>query len=255
MIGEQEAARLQRRSLARFLRLIVAGAPDSKLFEPRGATATISPSVPNRSIVNGVIYSDPAELGHALDALARAYGEAGVIAWTVWVPEADEQAATILADAGHALDARPAAMSLELAELDAPDPGDLDWDSQATGAEMGPLNDLAYGWTSAGAAAALRDLKPGPTTHLYRARVKGETVSCAAVIDTDDEASLVLVATHPDHRGQGLSTRLVGRALSEAKERGMRTSTLQATPGGEPIYARLGYESFGRLQMWERRAT
>src|SRR5205085_11339761 len=98
-----------------------------------------------------------------------------------------------------------------------------------------------------------RDLKPGPTTHLYRARADGDTAACAAIIDTGDEATLVLVATEPDHRGRGLSTRLVGLALGQARERGMRTSTLQATQTGEPIYSKLGYRSFGRLGMWEHR--
>jgi hypothetical protein len=47
----------------------------------------------------------------------------------------------------------------------------------------------------------------------------------------------------------------MGVALTEARERGMRTSTLQASGAGEPVYKKLGYSSFGRLQMWEHRAT
>jgi GNAT superfamily N-acetyltransferase len=215
----------------------------------------ITPSVPNRSIVNGVIYSDPAELRDALGKLADAYREAGVIAWMVWVPEGDEEAASALADAGHVLDGRPAAMAMELADLQAPELGDLDWDAEAGGAEVGALNDLAYGWSEAGTGHGLRDLKGGPTTHLYRARVDGSTASVAAILDTADEATLALVATDPDHRGRGLSTRLIAAALGEAVEREMRTSTLQATEAGVPIYEGLGYRSFGNLQMWERRES
>jgi GNAT superfamily N-acetyltransferase len=77
----------------------------------------------------------------------------------------------------------------------------------------------------------------------------------AIVMDTDDEASVVLVATDPGLRGRGLSTRLLGAALGEARDRGMRTSSLQASAAGEPVYARLGYRSFGRMHMWERRSV
>ncbi len=253
VIDAAEAARLQRRSLARFLRFVVAGAPDSRLVERRGVAGSLVPSVPTRSIVNSVTYTDAGHLADALAPLAEAYREAGVVAWTVWVPEEDEEAATALTEAGHTLDGRPAAMSLELDGFSPPDLGDLDWDADGTGEELGRLNDLAYGWETAGAAPALREARPGPTTHMYRARQDGETASIAVILDTDDEASAVLVATHPDHRRRGLSTRLLGAALAEARDRGMRTSSLQASGAGEPVYAALGYRPFGRLQMWERR--
>jgi len=255
MISPEQAARLQQRSLARFLRLLVGGAADSRLFERRGVAAAVVPSVPQRSILNSVTYADAAALADALGDVGHAYEQAGVVAWTVWAPEDDEAAAEILSAAGHTLDGRPAAMSLELAEFEPPELGDLDWDARASAAEVGELNDRAYGWERGEAAAGLRDLKPGPTTHLYRARSGGQTASVAVIIDSGDEASVVLVATDPAHRGRGLSTRLMGAALGEARARGMRTSTLQASGAGEPVYARLGYRSFGRLHMWERRSA
>jgi GNAT superfamily N-acetyltransferase len=254
VIDHDDALRLQRRCLARWLRLLVAGAPDSKLFERGGMAAAVVPSAPQRSILNSVTYADAGDLAENLEAIAGAYERAGVVAWTVWVHEDDAAAAEVLAAAGHSLDGRPAAMSMELADFEAPDLGDLDWDSQANAAEIGTLNDRAYGWTSGGAARGLRGLTAGPTTHLYRARADGETASVAVIIDTDDEASLVIVATEPERRGRGLSTRLVGAALAEARDRGMRTSTLQASAAGEPIYAQLGYQRFGHMQMWERRS-
>jgi GNAT superfamily N-acetyltransferase len=252
-IDQAGGERLQRRSLARFVRMLVAGAEDSSLFERQGVAAAVVPSVPIHSIPNSVFYDTEAHLIDAIGDLATAYSRAGVQNWMVWVPETDEAAVAALQDAGFVLDGSPAAMSGLLEDLDLPVVGDLDWDSAATGLEVGRVNDLAYGWTDPGVGTTLRDLKGGPSTHLYRARVGGETASVAIVADVGEEASLFNVATDPAHQRQGLSSRLVGVALAEARERGMRTSTLQASAAGEPVYAKLGYQGFGRLQMWEHR--
>ncbi len=251
----EECARLQRRNLARFIRMLVSAAPDSKLLERRGVTGSVVPAAPARSIANCVTYHEAGQLREALDDVARAYEEAGVLAWLVWAPDGDEETSELLSGAGHRVDAAPAAMAMELAGFEAPEPGDLDWDAEANAEEICRLNELGYGLPVGEFARGLRDLKPGPTTHLYRARVNGETASVAIVLDTDDEASIVLVATDPQLQGQGLSTRLLGQALGEARDRGMRTTSLQASATGEPIYRRLGYEAFGRMNMWERRAT
>jgi GNAT superfamily N-acetyltransferase len=253
VIGQDDAIHLQKRSLARFLRLMVGAAPDSRLFERRGVAAAVVPSIPLRSVVNSVTYESAAQLADALDDLADAYAKAGVQAWTVWVPEGDEEAEAALADAGHVLDARPAAMSLELEGFEPPDLGDLDWDDQATAAELVEINGPSYGWGAGEVAPGFRDLRPGPSTHLYRARVDGTTAAVGLIADTDDEASVFLVSTDAAHRGKGIASRLMGAALAAARDRGKRTSTLQATAAGEPVYAALGYRSFGALHMWERR--
>ncbi len=255
MIDQAEAERLQRRSLARFVRMLVAGAEDSRLFERRGVAAAVVPSVPVHSIPNSVYYSEQAQLIDAIGDLTTEYARAGVQSWMVWVLDADEDASAALQGAGCALDGTSAAMSMLLEDLDPPEAGDLNWDAEATGLEVGRINDLAYGWTDPGVATTFRDLRSGPSTHLYRARVEGEVASVAIVADAGDEASLFNVATAPAYQRRGLSARLVGAALAEARERGMRTSTLQASGAGEPVYARLGYQGFGRLQMWEHRAA
>ncbi len=57
----------------------------------------------------------------------------------------------------------------------------------------------------------------------------------------------------PEARGRGLASRLMQRALWDARQNGCDISTLQATKLGEPVYARMGYQSHGALQMWEKR--
>jgi GNAT superfamily N-acetyltransferase len=62
-----------------------------------------------------------------------------------------------------------------------------------------------------------------------------------------------MVATLPGHRGKGLAGRLLRAALAQARERGLRTSTLQASILGAGMYERAGYSVAGRLGLYERR--
>ena len=54
-------------------------------------------------------------------------------------------------------------------------------------------------------------------------------------------------------RIEGLAAGLLHRALRDARERGCRTSTTQATAMGRPIYERIGYRDLGPVHMYERR--
>ena len=106
-----------------------AGPRRRRLFERRGVAAAVVPAIPDRSIPNSVATVTRGALEAAIGDLAAAYAEAGVGAWMVWVPEDDRDVAALLEAPGCALDATPAAMSLELADLAEPESGDLDWDA------------------------------------------------------------------------------------------------------------------------------
>jgi GNAT superfamily N-acetyltransferase len=207
-------------------------------------------------VVNSVVFRDAGALGAAIDDLAAAYEAAGVRAWTVWVPDHEREAMRLLADAGHRFDAEPAAMHLDLGTLAAPDAGDLDWDAEATPAEVGRINDLAYGHEPGdGLAPAIAgQAASSSSVRLYRARVDGDVACVLETIDVEDDCVIAWVATAEAHRGRGLAARLMGVALTEATGRGLRSSTLKATRLGQPLYERLGYRTACRLQMWERRA-
>jgi hypothetical protein len=41
--------------------------------------------------------------------------------------------------------------------------------------------------------------------------------------------------------------------LRQALEAGARTTSLEASALGEPVYVRMGYRTIGRMTMWERR--
>jgi len=240
------------RSMVHAWRTMAAGSERARLVEHDGVVAAVVPAVPERSVFNSVLYERPESLAAAHGDLARAYDEAGVRAWTVWVPEWDRASAELLGSAGHKLDATPRAMALELSELREGDPGDLEWTSGGSLAELKRINDASYGH-EAGAFERGIGTPPEDAWRLYEARRDGRPVSVLATTDVEGDCGIWWVATVPEARGRGLSTRLLEVALAEARERGMQTSTLQATKLGRPVYERIGYRDVGELQMWERR--
>jgi len=175
-----------------------------------------------------------------------------VHAWTVWVPEADRDSARMLEDAGHRLDATPAAMVLDLDDMPPPDPGDLDWDAEASIEEVCEINDRAYGYPDGTFARGMGSPADG-VLRFYRARLDGGAVCVVGTLDLDGDCGVYWVATLPEARGRGLTSRLMHVALEEGRERGNDISTLQATKLGQPVYERLGYRSLGTLEMWELR--
>jgi GNAT superfamily N-acetyltransferase len=240
------------RSMRAFFRLVGRSSEGAHVIELDGVTGAVCPRVPGRSLPNSVVYESQGALISALPELARHYEEIGIDAWTVWVPEDDIDAAGALADAGHALDADPAAMTIDLADL--PEPGgELDY---RVGDDLLPvvasINDRAYAFEGTPFADFTSDQPPG-VTHDYVAYLDGEPAASVVILPVEGDASVWDVATLPDARGRGLCRRLLHRALWHAREGGCDLSTLQATKLGEPVYARLGYRRHGALQMWERR--
>ncbi len=251
-MDQAAAIELQRDALARWLRAMAQASAGARLHERDGVLALAAPACPDRSVVNSAIYRDAAGLSGGLERLAAFYEEAGIAAWTVWVPEFDADAIAALEETGSALDATPAAMSLELDGLPPAEIGDLDWDERAEPAEVGAVNDLAFGLPPETGLARSLERRP-EDSRLLRARVDGETASVLATIEGPTDLGFYFVATHPEHRGKGLCSRLMAAALGAARERGLRTAWLQATRMGEPVYAKLGFRRDFMLHMYERR--
>lgn len=222
------------------------------VWEDGDVLAAVFPMAPERSVFNSVFYEDGERLLASLEQIAASYEQAGVRAWTVWVPEAEEPVARALADAGHLLDAQPRAMAMEISELRAPQPDEtIELREELDMGEVARLNEIAYGWApgefDAVAGAEI------PDTFAYFASIEGETVGTTVAWEHGDDAEIAWVATLPEARGRGVGGQLTARAVAEAGRRGRRTTTLVATKLGRPVYDRLGYRDFGALQMWERR--
>jgi GNAT superfamily N-acetyltransferase len=248
-----ERDELYRRMLAnmtRFYRRM--GEGSGGVLERDGLLACLCPPAPTRSFFNAVVYTDGAALRDALDDVARAYDAAGVRAWTVWVPEEDRRTATAVQDAGNVLDAEPRAMAAPLEEIDVGEgAGAIDWRQAESLEEIGPIAGPAFGVTpktTIATGAGLRD-----ELRFVVARAGGVDAACVGTLDLDGDCGVYMVATLERARGRGLATALMRQALLEASQRGMETTSLQATRMGAPIYSRLGYRDLGAIQMWERR--
>jgi GNAT superfamily N-acetyltransferase len=214
--------------------------------ERDGVGALVTPAVPNRSIVNSVVYQRGADLEAAYDWLAAEFAD--VDAWTVWVPETETSDAAFLQGRGHKLDADPAMMALDLRSY-APTLPLPDW-KPASVEELARINEAAYPWQDGSMQRAIT----GAAFDDDEFRLYITQDACVLGIDyCDGDAGVMFVATLPEARGRGLASGLLAAALVEARDRGCDISTLQATKMGESVYARLGYKRLGAIQMWEKR--
>ncbi len=241
---------LVRGSMPPFWR-VLAASTGGRVWEREGVSAAIVPGSPKRSFFNSVLYEDPESVVASIGELERVYAEAGVEAWTVWVPKADTDVAAALETAGHRLDATPRAMAMPIGDLRAPEPDpELEIREEPDYELVSSLNEVAYGFASGEFPVMQGDLSALRT---YLGSIEGETAACAGAFTNGSDCEIVFVAVLPEGRGRGISGRLMARALADAMDQGLETTTLQATKLGYPVYVKLGYRDYGELQMWERR--
>ncbi len=224
------------------------------LIRADGVVASICPPTPDRSLFNSVYATGPEALEAAIDELASAYAEAGIRAWTVWVPDYDRRSAELLAGRGHVLDGAPRTMGLDLTDLRPPDrplpagfelvPGEI--------GTIGSINDRAYGIEVPAWAVAMEREPDLPLESLV-ATIDDEPVACAIVLDHHGDAAVTAVATLPEHRGRGLAGWIIAELLESARGRGLSTGSLQASKAGAPVYERLGFADAGFIELWEQR--
>jgi N-acetylglutamate synthase-like GNAT family acetyltransferase len=241
-------------SMRHWYRLIGAGSEGARVFERDGVVAALVPASPQRSVVNAVVYEHADALAAAYDEIAAAYDEIGA-KWTVWVHNGDGETVALLESKGHVLDGSPEAMAADFEATPPRRPPDgalSDWTAAGDLADVGAINDRAYGYGGDWFSRALTRLPDG-AVHIYVAHQDGAAVGCCAATDTGANTEVQMVAVVPEARGQGLSGKLIAHSLADAVERGCRTGTLVATELGRPVYERLGFRPLGGLEMWERR--
>src|SRR4051794_12698020 len=235
------ALELQRRSLASFARLL--GSDDrSRVIDRNGVTAAVVPAIPDRSVANSVAYRDGEALGAALDDLTAAYDDAGVRAWTVWVPEDDRDAAALLEAAGHRLDAEPIAMIAALAGLPDPEPDELDWDGTADPHVLGRINDLAYGWPEGTFGKALGHFADVEGVRLSRPGGDGDPVCALGPQGGAGVSGISFGGPVPALRGKGLACSFLNPAWGGSGDPRMVTPSFVSWNWGFPVPGRPGSE-------------
>jgi ribosomal protein S18 acetylase RimI-like enzyme len=223
-------------------------AAGSEVVRFGSAQAVLTTARPERSLVNAVVYSDPDDV--PLDELSAFFEP--VEAWCVWVQPGHDGLAEACAARGMTVDGTPMLMAAPLDEVDiaarevTAEIGAASWE------EMGAINDAAYGLPAEHFAPVMRRL-PIDGYRLAVARRDGAALACAGAVVDRRNAEVVFVATMPDARRQGLAAACMRAVLRAAAQDGCETTTLEATAAGEPVYAAMGYRSFGRYRMLEAR--
>jgi GNAT superfamily N-acetyltransferase len=174
--------------------------------------------------------TDGPELPHCLWTLAEA------------VPDRVEDVAIAMPCLGLELDdggvaptvERPEALTVERPSL----------------ATVGTVNDRAYGQGDrlAPLVGALRDER----VRTHGLRESGAWACVTLTLRVGDDLSVQYVATEERYRRRGLASRLLRAILADARDEGLRTATLQASPDGLPVYERLGFRRVAVLRAFRR---
>jgi GNAT superfamily N-acetyltransferase len=83
-----------------------------------------------------------------------------------------------------------------------------------------------------------------PAVRTWLARADGQDCAFFSSFPGENGTGMVEdLFTHPDHRGRGVATALIARAVDDARERGASAVMIGANPDDTPkaIYARLGF--------------
>jgi GNAT superfamily N-acetyltransferase len=237
---------------ARLQTLLGRHAGPGSVIEREGLVASVVPSAPESPTLNAAVALDPDQAPEHLAELRERYEGASVRRWGVWLDGSAVEASLALLDAGLVVTASSPGMGAAIAELPerggasavTPRPADL--------TTVGRVNDLAYGNYDARLERTLRPL-PNGILKAYRVDLGGEPAAVAMALHHEADCGVSFVATVPQARRKGLATRVMREAITEAREQGCTSTTLQATELGVRLYANLGYRRLCDMQLWERR--
>lgn len=99
------------------------------------------------------------------------------------------------------------------------------------------------------------ELAASDRVHLV-AVVEGRVVAHAGTLRQLDELHVITVATHPDHQGEGIATRLVADLLRRGVAAGAAAGTLEVRASdrrAQRMYGRLGFAPAGIRPGYYRR--
>src|SRR5262249_25380693 len=183
---------------------------------------------------------NPAERREAIAAMRDAYSAAGVDRYAAWVHEDDRPLRRELREMGYVVTESTRAMGLSIEDFESP-PAEIDlkrlgWDEYLHFLTSG--EDLPEG--------LLGGVDPDAFVALG-AWAEGEILAAAIAFDHDGDCGIFNMGTLERARRRGIAGALTAHHLCEARARGCRTATLQATPMAEGVYAAFGFRDLGRF--------
>jgi hypothetical protein len=108
-----------------------------------------------------------------------------------------------------------------------------------------PINELRAGDQLTARLSDPRAL--GGPLHFFVGYVGDEPVACAASYIGEQEVGVYMVATMPHARGNGYGGAVTAAALASAPD---LPAVLQASHDGQPVYARLGFQTVTPFTIW-----
>jgi len=97
------------------------------------------------------------------------------------------------------------------------------------------------------------ELTENSASRCWVAEMDGKIVGMLVAWLLVDEAHIATIATHPDHRGQGIARNLLMYALRYMSKEGAVTSFLEVRESNIPaqeMYRKFGYEEVGRRKRY-----
>lgn len=91
--------------------------------------------------------------------------------------------------------------------------------------------------------------REGPL-HLYIGILDGEAVATAEVFFGGGVAYIGAINTLARYRGRGIGTSMTSNVLQSAQKQGYHIGVLTASPMGETIYRRLGFQEYGTFSTY-----
>ncbi len=91
-----------------------------------------------------------------------------------------------------------------------------------------------------------------PSCRFYCFRLNGQIIGTTLLNICGQNAGIHEVSTLQSHRGRGVATSLMKRAISDAKKAGCSVMSLQASVFGEPVYKNLGFTVVSSLMNYKK---
>jgi GNAT superfamily N-acetyltransferase len=111
---------------------------------------------------------------------------------------------------------------------------------------LGKWVDLAQGFE----VSLYERLLSDPSIKLYLGLLNGQPVAKSLLFLSAGVAGIYVVSVLPEHRKVGIGTAMTLAPLLDARKLGFRIAILQASPLGEPIYRKMGFEEFFKLKYY-----